>query len=171
MATHTFDDGVDVDIAPAPSKKNFSTVYDQFRSELGKPVTVEKEIVKPVPARKAIKVKFSTEIDLDQINRWRTKSKKSRKSDEIDLVLFNEMVIASQCRGFIIDGKDVYDENEDTVTFSTQGFMDSLNALTVYGAIKELYVRDSDILRVGDEILEAAGYGESDFEDETDPLD
>lgn len=172
MATHVFNEGVDLDDeipTSAKSKSGLGTIYDQFRAELSKPSNVQKEVILKVPSRDGIKVKFSTDLSLEQLTRWRTRAKKNKKNEDIDLVLFNEMLIVSQCKGIIFNDEEVFDEDDDPITFNTRGFQDSLNALDIYGAVKSLYDRDADILRTGDEILEAAGYGDADLED-GDPL-
>ena len=168
MSSRVYDDGLDTETTKTQAP---STIYSQFRAELNKPITVEKEVTLKVPARETIKIRYSTDIDLDQITRWRVKAKKSKRTEEIDLVLFNQMVITSQCRAIIFDGTEVVDESDRLITFNTDGFQESLNAIGPYGAVKELFVRDADILRVGDEILEAAGYGSTDLDEDTDPLD
>ena len=172
MGTHVFDEGVGLDdeiTSNTKSKSGLGTVYDQFRAELSKPSNVQKEVILKVPSRDNIKVKFSTDLSLEQLTRWRTKARRNKKNEDIDLVLFNEMLIVSQCRGIVFNDQEVFDENEDPITFNTRGFQESLNALDLYGAVKSLYDRDADILRTGDEILEAAGYGDADLED-ADPL-
>ena len=167
-----FDDLLDVETKPTTSS-GMGSVYDQLRQELGKPAVSEKTFTKKIPLRPSVELKFSTDLPLEKLDRWRQAARKKKNRDEVDIRFFNQLVIASQCVGIIFNGEEATDEAGKALTFRHQGLIDSLNALDVYGAVTELIGRDSDILKIGDEVLSAAGYDDEDDmeDDETDPLD
>lgn len=152
-------------------KKGLPTVLDQLRSTLAKPSTAQKETTIKVPVRPEIALKFNTDIPLDQLDRWRITSKKSKKPDaDIDLLKFNTTIIVSQCTEVLVNGTEAVDETGESLNFRHDDLVAMLGALDSRGAVSTLFERDADILRVGTEILTAAGYGDTEDQDEEDPL-
>lgn len=158
----------DFDTTDVEKAQETTTVYNLLRTELSKPSAAKKEIILRVPARENIKVKYSTEISLDQLDRWRLKSRKNPKREEIDTLQFNYYILSSQCVNLVFNDEDAVDEDGKPLNFQSAAFVDLVGALETNGAIRTFYDRDADILRTASDILEAAGYGDDDDED---PLD
>lgn len=180
MTTRIYDEGDSFDPTVEPvqaptTKSGLVSVYDQLRSELSKPATTSKSLTLKIPARPGIEVKFDTNLPLEKLDRWRTAAARKNRKGEIDVLYFNRIILVSQCVGIIFNGEEVRNEQGEALTFRSQDFIESLNALDHYGAVQALYDRDADILRAGSEVLEAAGYGDEDEDaepgsDEADPL-
>jgi hypothetical protein len=169
MTTRTYGDDLDLDLdVPATKTTKLPTVLEQLRSELGKPSNAVKEVTLKVPSRDNLSVRFNTDLSLEQLDKWRIAARKNPKRDEIDILQFNLIVIVSQAKAIIFNGEVARDEDEKELNFRSQELIEMLGALDAKGAVKVLYDRDADILKIGNEILEAAGYGEE--VDDTDPL-
>jgi hypothetical protein len=155
------------------TRSGLPSVYDALRADLEKPVDLKKDFVYKVRGRD-IQLRISADLPLKKLNRWRLNAT-NRKTGMIDAVEFNTALIAGQTKVFVVDGKDVYEDN-DAINFLHKDVIDSLNALDWRGAVGTFFGRDSEIIRCGNEILVECGYGEdedfiTDEEDEnTDPL-
>lgn len=185
MTPHEFGNYGDVDVATKepsvnletfekPSavakKEKLPTVYDRMRAELAKPAVVEKtKVIKVGPTRPGFAIKFSTDLPLEKLDTWRIRARKVRGKEAIDVRHYNSLVIGSQCVGIIYEGEEVFDDNNEPLTFHSESFIESVGAFEFAGAIKSFFVRDADIIKIGAEVLEACGY--TDDEDDEDPLD
>jgi hypothetical protein len=178
MTTRTFDEpGLEENIPQQPIRYSDGappvapkqTVLGQLRTELSKPAETVKDITLRVKAHPSVSVKYNTDIDVDQLDKWRERARPNKKKDDINVILMNYFIMQSQCIGIFVNGEQALDERGDAITFISPEFLEMLNSLDVNGAIKALYVRDPDILKVGGDILKAAGYDMD--EDEEDPLD
>lgn len=174
MADNTFvaPSLVDLDDETKPnSRSGMKTIYDSLRDELSTPPTfVDHEIIK-VPGKPKIALKVSTRLSLKRLEVLRSIAT-DKKTKKFDLSEFNASLIVAQTTCLQFNGRDAVVDDE-LVDFKHPGIHESLGALDDRGAVRALIPRDADLLDIGQQILDACGYGEKDEDDEDagDPLD
>lgn len=159
--------------APKPTTRSgLSSVYDQVRAELSKPVNVAETYTLKVRGRD-LSLRVKSDLPLEQLEKWRKASAKRRGSDQADTIQLSTYVIAGQTKCLIVDGVDATDDHGDFLSFRHKDVQEALGALDYAGAVKNFCGTDAEILRLSGEILEKCGYGEydeDDLEDGEDPL-
>jgi hypothetical protein len=159
-----------------PTKSGLTSVYDQFRAELSKPVDVEPTFVFKAKGR-PLGVRFSTDLPIEKLNKWRKIATKRSSGNIADGYELSLLLIAGQAQCFVTaDGKDVTDDNGEWVNFRHQDVIESLGAIDYRAAILKFLGRDGEVIRAGGEILDKCGYGDEEEEDsdefgDNDPLD
>ena len=155
------------------TRTGLQSVYDQFRAELSKPVDSAPTFVYKTKSR-PIGVRFSTDLPLEKLERWRKVAAKRSKNDA-DVLQLAYLVIAGQAQCFVMNGEDVTDNNGEAPVFRSKDVQESLGVLDYQGAIHKFYgSSDPEVLRASGEILEKCGWGDDedfDEEDDEDPLD
>lgn len=161
--------GFDESFEPAPTTRSGQkSIYDQLRDELSAPPTFASSAEVKVPGKPRITLKVSTRLPLAKLNILRKRAT-DKKTKEIDIAEFNADIIVTQTECLMFDGKESVIDGE-LVDFKHPGIHDSLNAMDDRGAVRAMIPRDADLLKVGEAILDACGYG-SNEDDDTDPLD
>lgn len=163
-------------VASSEVKKK-PTVLSAMLNDLSKPAHLEPYTTLPVKGRPVWKVRFNNDLDIERLNKWRASAIKGKgRKATLDNLLLASYIIAGQCECLIYDGEDVVDNDDNFLTFASPDIIESLGALDVYGAIKSMYVRDSEIIKVMANILEGCGYAsdeDDDYDEEgedSDPL-
>lgn len=160
--------GLDEYEPPVPTTRSGQmSIYDQLREELSTPPTFAKTAEIKVPGKPRISLKINTSLPLAKLNLMRKRAT-DKKSQEIDIADFNAAIVVAQTQCLMFDGKDSIVDGE-YVDFKHPGIHDSLNAIDDRGAVRAMIPRDADLIKVGEEILEACGWGAQD--DDEDPLD
>ena len=182
MTNKNFDeygvDGTDLltkDDAPQhKTRSGLPSVFATLRSELEKPVGLEKDFIYKVRGRD-IDLRIATDLPVRMLNRWRVAAS-NKKNGVVDQLLFSRLIIAGQTQCFVINGEDGVDDDGVWLNFRHKDVIDSLDALDYHAAIDKFFGRDAEVIRCGNEILEKAGYGDDeDFnvdedDDNNDPL-
>lgn len=171
------EDFVDPDAAPKhKTETGLPSVYDNMRADLTKPIDLPKDVTIPVKGRAGFAVKFDVDIPLEKLHRWQKASRKKPNdpTSELNTLFFHQTVIQETCLALVYKGEDVFNKQDERVTFKDDGFQDQFGAMDARAAIKSFYARDPYILSVSADILVAAGYAQDDtsgFRDGDDPED
>lgn len=169
----------DPDAAPKhKTESGLPSLYAKLREELSKPADIPTDVTLKMPGRPDLSVKFSTDLSLDKLNRYRKAARKNKKNpnSEVDSLTLQTIILQEMCICLVYKGEDVYTPDEELYGFKTRAFLDDMNSLDYLGAIQKFYERDAFILRHGAEIVTAAGFAgefenDDDEGDDEDPLD
>lgn len=136
-----------------------NTVLDKLKGELAKKVR-RPEIHLEVPERPNMVVRYSPNINQNQVRAWRRNSGEDTKNG-MDATKFACYVIANTCSGIMLDGELVTDKNNDPVVFGSEEIMQMTGADRVQDAIRSFYVVEPHIEATALAIMEAAGFNDS----------
>lgn len=136
---------------------------------------VASDVVKPsimleVPLRPTVAIQFDTNIDNDLLGAWRKRAVAEDPRDGTDPLKLACIVIANKATGLFVNGRQVMKEGHP-LTFASQDVWAMVKPPASNGpqAIKRLYGNDAHVISTGEEVLRAAGYGDSIRQVDTDP--
>ena len=144
------------------------TPYDYLKEAFAKEVESE-PITLEVKNRPGIYIEFNTNITSEEFDMWRkqaTVGNRRRNQDaEVDSTKFSALVIFHKAIVFKVDGEDVYLDEAQTkpLNFYEQSEIRNLinrNITTNTELVRAVYGNDAHVLSTGQQIIEAAGYGE-----------
>lgn len=152
------------------TRSGMKSVYDQLREDLSTPPVFTEYASIKIPGKPAVALKVSTKLSLKRLEIIRNMATdKKAKPARFDMAEFNAGLIVAQTECLQFNGQDA--EKDGTyVDFKHPDIHQSLNAMDDRGAVRALIPRDSDLLDIGQQILDACGYGD-DEDEESDPLD
>ena len=128
----------------------------------------------PVSSRPGVSVEFDENIAVEQMDAWRTRSKKAckaGKAGELDPIKLACIVVANQARAILMGGKRVNDDAGDPMLFYSvelQRMVGSSEGDSI-AAIRKMYGVDGHLIAVADTIVSDAGYGDDVEESAPDP--
>ena len=143
------------------------TVLDQLKEEISKEVT-RPDIEIAVPEREGVSLRFSPNINNEQLKAWRRNST-NRKTDELDSIKFSCYVVGQTLTGIYFNDELVEDQNGNIVTFASPEVLEMTNTTRpLPDAIREFFAVDPHLESAAIKILDYAGYGDDlDAEDPT----
>lgn len=155
------------------TKTEANESWDDFRNALEKEPDVKESITLSVKSRPGFKVEYRlSDLRIDKIDRWRKIARKGRKGDSVDARMFNQLILVTQCERILYNDKPALDKNGEAMTFSSPEFIDLMRTSDYYGSVANFYGSDPLIINTGLEILNQAGYGDDDSEDDdTNPFE
>lgn len=145
-----------------PVEEEYTTVFDDLRTELETPVEVQPLFLQ-VPNRPSIEVIYEPAIEFDLLRAWIKKSSTGRKK-EFDPLLFAFQILSFTCRGIRIRGKEATEDGEP-MTFASRTLQEMLGTTNPRAAIRNLYGGEGHIISASQYVLEAAGYGDVDMDE------
>lgn len=137
-------------------------------TELAAPVVMP-EVVLPHRFRAGWAVRYSTELDADDLERWRKRAKRPGKAGmrgEIDEIRLACILLANLSKGLERNGAPVLDEERRPLTFAHTKVWEIYGAARAADAVRKFYGNDPYLLATLEAVLAAAGVGE-----EVEPLD
>jgi hypothetical protein len=156
---------------PVSTPSGMSSIYDALREELSTPPVFEEYETIPVPGKPRLALKVSTKMSLKRLEILRKRAV-DKKSKSFDLARFSADLIVAQTACVQLDGEDGTTKDGDLLDFKHPELHEMVGAMEDRGAVVALIPRDADLVSIGQDILSACGYGETDEEDEdNDPLD
>jgi len=141
------------------AKVESNNVLDKLKSELSKKVR-RPEIHLEIPERPSMVIRYSPNINQNQVRAWRRNSGEDTKNG-MDATKFACYVIANTCSGILLDGELVTDGNSDPLVFGSEPIMKMVDADRVQDAIRSVYVVEPHIEATALAIMEAAGFNDS----------
>lgn len=150
--------------ASTPAGDSSSTkepnILAKLREEVSKKIE-RPEIEIRVPERPAISIVFSPNLTQNQINAWRRTAGDNSKAG-MDATKFACLVVGHSCRGLVIDGEDVLNDEGAPLTFASPEVLEMLDVTRpIPDGIKAMYGLDPHIEATALAIMEAAGYSDS----------
>ncbi len=136
-----------------------NTALDKLKGELSKKVR-RPEIHLEVPERPNMVIRYSPNINQNQVRAWRRNSGEDTKNG-MDATKFACYVIANTCSGILLDGELVTDHNSEPMVFGSDPIMKMVDADRVQDAIRAIYVVEPHIEATALAIMEAAGFNDS----------
>jgi hypothetical protein len=144
------------------------TLLNQLRTTLKKKVE-RQPVLLEVPEREGLKLKISPNITQNQMKSWRKNAGEETKNG-IDATKFATQVIAFTTIGFMLNGEEVFDENNNPLTFGHSLVKEMTNATRPWpDAVVNLFGLDPHVEAAALSIMEAAGWGESVGADDENP--
>lgn len=144
------------------------TILDEVRKEM-QSESVEDVRWLVVPARPNFSLAFSIKVDFDILQRW-MRAATDRRKKQFNALTFAHIVLSNQSRGVKYKGQTVSRQGVD-LTLADEEFWDILGVSSTRQAITRLFDGDGYIMAASQEVLEAAGYGDTAFEDGEDEGD
>jgi hypothetical protein len=141
------------------AKVEGTNILDKLKSELSKKVR-RPEIHLEIPERPSMVVRYSPNINQNQVRAWRRNSGEDTKNG-MDATKFACYVLANTCSGVLIDNELVVDKNNEPVVFGSDEIMKMVDAERVQEAIRAIYVVEPHIEATALAIMEAAGFNDS----------
>lgn len=135
------------------------TTLDKLRGELTKKVR-RPEIFLEVPERPNMAVRYSPNINQNQVRAWRRNSGEDTKNG-MDATKFACYVLANTCTGIVFDGELAIDDRGDQLVFGSDEIMKMVGAERVQEAIRAIYVVEPHIEATALAVMEAAGFNDS----------
>lgn len=154
------DGPVDLFAPPAADETAFESPLDGLRAALAAPPESEPVTLR-VPARKGVTIRCHTRMTQEQRKAWQGRARvKSRRrgNDEVDEMLFAQLVIANTCEAILFNGIDAHDSNDRPLTFASRELWDMVGAAEPSNAIRRLFGNDAHVLLASGEILLASGF-------------
>lgn len=147
-------------------------VFEEFLSDIQKDPDLPETIDLKVPGRNNFAVRYDTDLEMQQLDRWRKASTPNRKRpNDIDSLLLAQHVLTGACVGIVRNGELVKSPSGETLDFRSEAVLSSLGVLDPHAAIKKLYTKDAYIISASNDVIAAAGFGEEDDDEEDGPLD
>jgi hypothetical protein len=141
------------------AKVEGTNILDKLKSELSKKVR-RPEIHLEIPERPSMVVRYSPNINQNQVRAWRRNSGEDTKNG-MDATKFACYVLANTCSGVLIDNELVVDKNNEPVVFGSDEIMKMVDAERVHEAIRAISVVEPHIEATALAIMEAAGFNDS----------
>lgn len=145
---------------------NPGSLLAALRSEAQQKVMKEPVDVR-VPARPNFIFTFDTNFDFSRLQHWRKQATRRQrgKADDFDLVKFGCIVLAATNTGMVYKGSVM------EYSLTSPELWEMFGANSYFECIKKVWGTDADLIRAGNEVIEAAGYGDEeeeqdDFEDD-----
>lgn len=145
-----------VDTGPEPQ---LGTPLEELRGELTAEVG-KAPVVLPVPSRPGYAVRYKTAIDHEALAKWQKASEDRSAPDGMDVLGLALRVLGNSCEAILRHGEELTHDSRP-VTFRTASFVELLGVTRPVEACRQLYGRDGHVIAAADEVLRAAGYGES----------
>lgn len=126
----------------------------------------------PVPEREGVSIEFDTNIDNDLLTAWRKRAIREDPREGTDPLKLACIVLSNKATGFYMNGRPVTRDGQP-LTFASQEVWQMVRppALNAVQAVKRLFGVDAHVIIAGEEVLRAAGYGDSIQQEEADPTD
>lgn len=163
---------VDVDdlFAPPTSEETSGlSALESLRQALAAPVE-RAPLTLRVPTRPGVTLRFIPNIDDERRKSWQNRAtKKSRrqgKDDEVNEMLFAQLVLANTHVATCFGGVDAHDDTDAPLTFAHRQLWDMVGATDPQSCIRKLFANDAHVLIASGEVLLASGF-EDDLEDPT----
>lgn len=115
------------------------------------------DVVFSVRTRDGWAVRYSTDIDADQLKLWQKRSKDQR--GDIEEIRLASIMLANLCVGLIRNGNDLTD-NGEPVTFAHPDIWRLYNASRAADAVRSFYSLDTYLVSTCNSLLREAGWGE-----------
>jgi hypothetical protein len=152
-------DGTDNDEMYSHPVDSGESTLSKLRNELTKKVR-RPEIFLEVPERPSMAVRYSPNINQNQVRAWRRNSGEDTKNG-MDATKFACYVLANTCTGVIMDGELAKDDRGDELVFGSDEIMKMVGAERVQEAIRAIYVVEPHIEATALAVMEAAGFNDS----------
>ena len=147
-----------------PSKAELGdsvSVLEALRTTLAAPVDVE-PITLRVPSRPGVTLRFRPAIDQETRKAWQKratrKGRRGSQSEEVDEMLFAQLVLANTHVAVSLSGVDAHDEEDTPLTFAHRQLWDMVGADDPRSCIRKLFANDAHVLIASGEVLMAAGF-------------
>jgi hypothetical protein len=152
-----------ISVVDEPDGTPAASPLSDLKAALAKPLA-DQTIVLPVPLRDGWTIRYSTNIPMPTVERWRKKA--APKKGDPDMLLFGKLCLAAQCVEIIQDGNVWRDEAGQPLTFQSRELGEAFDVETDLDAVQALYASDGHIVSTTDALTKASGYG-----DELEPVD
>ena len=151
-----------------PRTRKPESRLDRLRQKLEADVT-RPDVLIPVPARPGVFIKVSPNLEQTQLRSWRKQAGEGTKND-FDTTKFCTYVLAHTCRGIYLDDEEMFDDNDNPLTFASPEIKEYLQVdRPVPDGVKAMYKNDAHLEAAAMAVLEQAGYGDN-VEAVPDPL-
>lgn len=152
-----------------PGPPVFRVVLDHEPDELAGDVELP-DVIIPNRLRPGWAVRYSVEIDNDELKRWRDKATERKKklsavAPSVDDLRFACLAMAALCRVIIHDDVELYD-GDRPVTFGHPRIWRLYDAQRAADAVRRFYGSDPYLMATFDALCAQAGVGE-----DVEPLD
>lgn len=142
-----------------------ASLYDSFRADLQKAPDVPETVDYNVRGRENFQVRVRVnDITLDKLETWRKRSRRPN-SKSVDPREFAIKVLAAQTECLLFKGEPAEDKEGNLFTFNNQELWDLLGVYEYGSAITRFFATDADLLIVSNKIVDDAGYGDDDEDD------
>lgn len=143
---------------------NESPAINSLRDALKQKVTLER-ITLDIPQRPGISIMADPNlVNQQKIDLWNRKSKDKKAMGGTDSKKFAEHVLIATVVGLKFNGEEQTDEQGRGLTFYSKELWSMLGVQHVALAVQALIGPDGHILQLGNRIIEAAGYEQTDFD-------
>lgn len=133
-------------------------VLGQLKKVLGKKIE-RNSILLEVPERPELTIRYSPNINQQQLKSWRRNSGEDSKNG-LDGIRFACHVLANTCIGFVIDGQDITVDGAP-VGFNHEQAMAMTGANRVFDCVRAVYGLDPHVEAAALAVLDAAGWNDA----------
>lgn len=160
--TATRDDDLFAPVTVEEANADAVSALDGLRAALAAPADTPPITIR-VPARPGVTIRCHTRMTQEQRKAWqaRAKTKKRRGEDEVDEMLFAQLVLANTCEAISFNGIDAHDAEDTPLTFRHKQLWDMVNAPDAPSAIRALFAVDAHVLLASGEVLLASGFDDN----------
>lgn len=165
------EDNAVFDVSGGSKAQENPSLLDSLKEELAKRIA-KQPVSYTIPSRPKITMQYSVDITAADLRRWRHAARmKGRKSEDYDPLRFSAILLANKNTAIIMDGEAITDANGDNLTARDTTIQSFVNATDPVSTITELYGFDGHVLSVASEVIDAAGFGDEDEDDDAaDPI-
>lgn len=141
--------------------------WDEFTAELDKRDTESTEFVAlTVPGSRIVGL-YDPSVTFLEYETWR---KNSMVKGVPDPARVNCLMLSAKCRGLVVNGKPLTEDNGAASTWSSQKLLTRYNVKGGAAVVKLVYKTDPAVADAGEELLREAGYKKSGEDAEADPF-
>lgn len=131
-------------------------------AEIAEPLELHDTVI-PHRYREGWAVRYSTEIDLEDIKRWRKAAKapgKAGRAGEVDELKLACIVLGNMCEAIMRGGVELTDGQAQPLSFRSPEMRRLYDASTVADVVRKFYGHDPYLVGVLDALLVEAGVGD-----------
>lgn len=137
------------------------SALEGLRAALSAPVESPPITIR-VPGRPGVTIRCHTRMSQEERKAWQARSKAKKRrgagADEVDEMLFAQLVIANTCEAIAFNGTDAHDEEGTPLNFRHRQVWDMVGASDAPTAIRLLFGVDAHVLLASGEVLLASGF-------------
>jgi hypothetical protein len=153
------DDGIDEEFQPTVVTTTTANPLDALRDKITEQV-VKPDLELDVLTRDGMSIRYTTNLDLDVINKWRRVCQDKSQVDNFNMLKFASLVVANTAIAFALNGVEPTGADGDLVSFRSPEVLEWTNTKRALDAVRKLFANDAHIIATAQEIMSEAGFGD-----------
>lgn len=117
-----------------------------------------------VLSRPGLTIRYNTNIDMELLQRWRRSAHDKTAPDNFNVLRFMSLVVVNTALAFALNGEEPVGANGQPISFASPEVAQWTGQKRVLDSVRSLFASDGNIVTCGQQILDAAGYGDESME-------